>query len=235
MTSHPNAIDLEAFACGEPIARVAEHVESCDACRGYLAKVGGLEAPALPAPRAASIRPKRVRVELLAIPLAIAAAVLFFVRSPASQRLDQAHLTIPPVTVPEPTQVAVVTHEDPPGVRFKGGLQLAVVRERGAHQDRFTDGFTIRPGDRLRLEVAVDESRAILGAVLGDDGSWLEMMEEGVRDAGTYFSEKSARIDSEPTAGTLIVGDPGLVRAAKLTHRFEGLRTVRVEVEGGNK
>ena len=235
MTSHPNAIDLEAFACGEPIARVAQHVESCEACRGYVAKASGLEAPRVPVARVVPIRPKRIRVELLAIPLAAAAALLLFLRSPAPQTLGQAHLAIPSINVPPSVQVAEVTHEDVPGVRFKGGLQLAVVRERGDRQDRFTDSFTIRPGDRLRLEVAVDESRSILGAVLGDDGSWLEMMTEGVRDAGTYFSEKSARIDSEPTAGTMIVGDPGLVRAAKLTHRFEGLRTMRVEVESGDK
>lgn len=235
MTSHPNALDLEAFACGEPIARVAQHVESCDACKGYVAKIGGLEAPKVPAARVVSIRPKRIRVELLAIPLAVAAALLFFLRSPEPKKLGEAHLTIPAITPPSSTQVAELTHEDGPGVRFKGGLQLAVVRERGDRQDRFTDGFTIRPGDRLRLEVAVDESRSILGAVLGDDGSWLEMMSEGVRDAGTYFSEKSARIDSEPTAGTLIVGDPGLVRAAKVTRHFEGLRTLRVEVESGGK
>ncbi len=234
MTSHPNAIDLEAFACGEPIGRVAEHVDACEECRGYVAKIGGLEAPKVPV-RVVPIRPKRIRVELLAIPLAIAAALLFFLRSPAPSKLGEAHLAIPRVTPPASVQVAALTHEDVPGVRFKGGLQLAVVRERGARQDRFTDSFTIRPGDRLRLEVAVDESRSILGAVLGDDGSWLEMMTEGVRDAGTYFSEKSARIDSEPTAGVMIVGDPGLVRAAKVTHKFDGLRTLRVEVESGGK
>ena len=227
MSTHPNAIDLEAFASGEPIARVATHVETCDECRGYVAKIGALEAPMVPKTSTIrELRPKRARIELLAIPLAAAAALLLFLRSPEVRHLDQAHVAL---------QVPEVTAEPEPTVRFKGGMQLAVVRERKGAQDRFTDTFTIRPGDRLRLEVAVDQSRSILGAVLGDDGSYLELMDEGVRDAGTYFSEKSARIDSDPTPGTLIVGDPGLVRAAKVTRHFDGLRTVRVEREGGDK
>lgn len=218
---HPNAIDLEAFACGEPIAKVGAHVASCDACRAYVAKIGGLTAPTMPTPK---IQARRFRIELVAIPLAMAAAIILFMRSPAPVAMHEAHAKFPSV----PETVAVV---DPPPVRFKGGFQLAVVRDRAGKQERFTDSFEIRSGDRLRLEVAVDQSRSILGAVLGDDGSYLELLSEDVRDAGTYFSEKSARIDSEPTAGTLIVGDPALVRAAKTTRNFEGLRTVRVEIE----
>lgn len=118
-----------------------------------------------------------------------------------------------------------------PGTRFKGGLSLAVVRERGGDQTRFTGAVPVRSGDRLRLEVALDRTEAILAAVLGDDGSWLELMAEGARDAGTHLSERSARVDASPTGGVIVVGRAEDVRRARATRDTRGLTTIRIEVE----
>ncbi len=110
-------------------------------------------------------------------------------------------------------------------------MQIAVVRERGGDQARFLGSVPVRSGDRLRVEVALDREQAILGAVIADDGSYLEVMPSAVRGRGTHYSEKSARIDATPTAGTIVIGPPDAVARARATKRFEGLVTLRVEPE----
>jgi hypothetical protein len=119
----------------------------------------------------------------------------------------------------------------PPETTFKGGIQVAVVRERAGQQSRFTGRVPVRPGDRIRVEVALDREQAILGAVLGDDASWLELLEDGVRQPGTHFSERSARVDATPLTGTIVVGAPEAVRRARETRRFEGVSVVRIDWE----
>jgi hypothetical protein len=112
-------------------------------------------------------------------------------------------------------------------------MQLAIVRDRGGAQERFVASVKVRPGDRLRIEVALDRSQAILGGVLGDDGSWVELMPEAVRDPGTHFSEKSVRIDAQKADGTVLVGPPDLVRRARDAHlkAIDGVRALHVEWE----
>ena len=41
--------------------------------------------------------------------------------------------------------------------------------------------------------------------MLGDDGSYLELMSDAARDAGTHFSERSADVDARPLSGTILV------------------------------
>jgi hypothetical protein len=67
---------------------------------------------------------------------------------------------------------------------------------------------------------------------MGDDASWLELMPEGVRQPGTHFSERSARVDGSPLRGTILVGSPEAVRHAKATKNVSGLSAVRIEWEG---
>jgi hypothetical protein len=109
---------------------------------------------------------------------------------------------------------------------------VAVIRARGSDQARFTSTVRVRPGDRLRVEVALDREQAILAAVMGDDGSYLELMAPAQRGAGTHFSERSAKIDATPTRGVIVVGPSAAVRRARETKQFEGLASLRVEWEG---
>ncbi len=184
-------------------------------------------------------------------PLAAAAAILLLTRS---QGLPAAAVpsAVPPPAAPTvsaftsgPQGDRVLMGKQPhaaagdPDTTFKGGPQIAVVRERAGRQERFVSVVPVRPGDRLRVEVALDREQAILGAVLADDGSYLELMPQGVRGAGTHFSEKSAKIDASPTRGTILIGTPEAVARARDSVKrephqqlqIEGVATIRVDVE----
>jgi hypothetical protein len=177
-------------------------------------------------------------------PLAAAAAILLLTRSPDVGRARD----LPSDDPRAPTTYKVQMGTLPPGVapnlgaasgqvatepdtQFKGGMQVAVVRDRGGAQARFSSTVHVRPGDRLRVEVALDHEQAILGAVLADDGSYLELMPQAVRGPGTHFSERSAKIDASPTRGTILIGSPEAVARARETKNFEGVTTLRVDPE----
>jgi len=258
--THPSSLVLEAFACGEvsgPHAKVAEHLAECSACSAFVERLGGLvttgptaaEADALVAralarvpvaPPATARRERTRRLWLLSTsiltPLAAAAAIVLLARStperdsprPTSSPPSGAVAPAPPdriLMAPSPRSVGE------PDTTFKGGMQLAVVRERGGAQARFASGVRVRPGDRLRVEVALDREQAILGAVLADDGTYLELMPLAVRGPGTHFSEKSAKIDGSPTYGTIVIGTPEAVARARATKQLEGVASLRVEWE----
>jgi hypothetical protein len=246
---HPNAIDLQAFACGDDAPHVATHLHECDACTAYVARAGGLakEAPRGKLPTldatvsdsdgserkpatVTAIGSRRTKIALAIAPFAAAAAILLWMgtREPVATS-PAANGTSPRATAP-PTALAVNDTPDP-DTTFKGGIQVAVVRERKGVQDRFTNAVRVRPGDRLRIEVALDRSQTILGAVMGEDGSYVELMPAGVRDAGTHFSEKATRVDEHPLRGTILVGTPEAVRLARTTHDLAGLRTLPIEWE----
>lgn len=282
--THPNSLDLEAFACGEPArtSRVADHVRDCSACTAFVAQLQdmvsggpsaaevqalvaravaiGAAAPApaskaMPAPAAISAPartkvtsvtagdPRRLKRRVWVIatsvvtPLAAAAAVLLLARSaplpgapdfaangPQAPRALSTGDTVQMGTMPPRTAAE-------PDTRFKGGPQVAVIRERGKDQARFSSTVRVRPGDRIRLEVALDREQAILGGVLADDGSYLELLTRGVRGPGTHFSERSAKIDALPTRGTILVGTPEAVARARETKVLEGVSTLRVDWE----
>lgn len=242
---HPSSLDLEAFACGERSTRahVEAHVAECDACRTFLEKLGAFIADTSSdaasethvARAVAQVREARDASAMhkprqwwllstsIAAPLAAAAALLLLARTPH----DAVVVSVPDPspTIPSPTPTA------DPDTTFKGGLQLAVIRERSGEQARFAAPMRVRPGDRLRVEVALDREQTILGGVLSDDGTYLELMPLAVRGPGTHFSEKSARIDGSPIHGTLLVGTPQAVNLARATHRFDDVASLRVEWE----
>lgn len=221
--SHPNSLDLEAFACGEEAAAIGEHLATCEACTSFVAKLRGLAAPRAEIVTRA-VRSHRNRNVLaaasVAIPLAVAALVLFLVRTPE---------TAPDRTVTPPAPIA---QNDPePETAFKGGVQVAVIRERAGSQQRFTSAVSVRPGDRLRVEVALDREQTILAAVVGEDGSWLELMRSDARGRGTHLSERSAKVDAHPLRGTILVGPPAAIERARATKNLDGVSTIRVEWE----
>jgi hypothetical protein len=234
--SHPNAVVLEAFALGETPSGVADHVAACAACSGYVARtrdlVEGAERKVAPMPASP---PSRLRAAVpVAFTFAVAAALLLaFRRAPDARAPDARGLALPAATSAAPPE-AVALATETSGTRFKGGMSVAVVRERGGEQARFTGAVRVRSGDRLRVEVALDRSEAILGAVVGEDGSWLELLTEGARDAGTHLSERSARVDASPTRGTIVVGRPEDVRRARATgdvRHAPGVTTIAIDVE----
>lgn len=178
-------------------------------------------------------------------PLAAAAAILLLTRAPATPpaigpsagdpRAPTTYKiqmgTLPPGVTPADPDLGRTASAGEPDTQFKGGMQVAVVRDRAGAQARFSSTVRVRPGDRLRVEVALDHEQAILGAVLADDGSYLELMPQGVRGPGTHFSERSAKIDAAPTRGTIIIGSPEAVARARETRNLEGVTTLRVELE----
>jgi hypothetical protein len=269
--THPNSLDLEAFACGETLASIERHLHDCTTCNAFVerlrgalsagpsrsraadlvaaaaARVGTKPAAAVNevtaqstsvglAPRSLSRSEgdrRRPRSQWLAasyvvLPLAAAAALLVFLKSPSTS-----DGLVPPVApLPATSPVAPPRSGiDDPETTFKGGVQIAVIRERAGRQARFTGKVDVKPGDRLRVEVALDREQAIVAAVMGDDASWLELMPEGTRRPGTHFSERSARVDSSPMRGTILVGSPEEVARARSTRRFEGLVTIRIDWE----
>lgn len=228
--THPNSLDLEAFACGEEIAHVETHLAECSACSAFVERLrGALSAgPSLPkaSESVARIEAKARRrwifaASTVAVPLAAAAVFLLFLRDPATKAWA-------PIASNDP---GIVTADPDPETTFKGGFQIAVIRERAGQQGRFTDKVSVRPGDRLRVEVALDREQAILAAVMGEDESWLLLMPEGVRRPGTHFSERSARVDASPLRGTVLAGPPQAVARARSSKRFEGVSAIRIEWE----
>jgi hypothetical protein len=229
--THPSAFELEAFAVGEESASVVAHVGECEACKAFVAKARGLtprfamDAVLGEAERVEKRRRFTLLVSAGAPLLAAAAAVVLLLRAPHA---DPTATTAPEAAATTPVAIA----QNDPDTTFKGGLQLAVVRERTGAQDRFVTAVRVRPGDRLRIEVALDRSQAILAGVMGDDGSWVELMPEAVRPAGTHFSEKSVRIDDHRANGTILVGAPDDVRRARESKRLDGVRALPIAWEG---
>jgi hypothetical protein len=118
-----------------------------------------------------------------------------------------------------------------PTTSFKGIRQVAVIRERDGEQKRFTGRVPVKEGDRLRVEVAIDREQTIVAGVLGEDGSYLELMPSAVRPTGTHYSEKSARVSAPPSNGTILVGTEEQVARAKKHLPTADLDEVRVEWE----
>lgn len=223
--SHPNSLDLEAFACGDETDAVRAHVDACDACRAFVSDLRGLPAPT--GIDVASIARRETRRRLyagvsIALPLAAAAVLLLFLRAPRPPETSGAPVGPLPVVPAETVE---------PSTSFKGVRQVAVIRERDGRQERFTHRVPVRDGDRLRVEVAIDREQAILAAVIGDDGSYLELMPSAVRTPGTHYSEKSARVSGPPSGGTIVVGTEEQIARARQHVEAADLSEIRVDWE----
>ena len=101
-----------------------------------------------------------VRASAVAVPLAAAAALVLILRAPSNKDVlvprSAAHPD-PPGATSQPTT------EPTPETTFKGTIPVAVIRERAGEQARFTRTVRVRPGDRLRVEVALDREQANVG------------------------------------------------------------------------
>lgn len=247
--SHPAQHRLEALAAGDADPAALAHLEDCAACAEVVrelraeaeafrreadapAFVDAVLARAEKSPRAsdsvsAALAPPPRNVTVLRFvtvvaPLfAIAAAIVLYLRTPS---------TI--VTVPGGGKEPGTSD-----VRFKGGLQVAVVRERDGAQARFSGEVRVRPGDRIRAEIALD-GQAPLTAVLVADGfeagnaadAWV-LLTPTLLDAGVHFSTESIRFDQDRFDGWLVVGEPDKVAAARKSRRWDEVRVMRIRFE----
>lgn len=228
--SHPNSLDLEAFACGDDIATVSAHVDACEACRTFVDKLRDLPIPKIDLPKAAATVTsifQRKNLAAIALPLAAAAilVIVFRNREPAGDGVVTA-----PTATATTSYIPMEKTGDPP-TSFKGVRQVAVIRERDGEQKRFTGRVPVKEGDRLRVEVAIDREQTIVAGVLSEDGSYLELMPPSVRPTGTHYSEKSARVSAPPSNGTILVGTEEQVARAKKHLPTTDLDEVRVEWE----
>jgi hypothetical protein len=152
--------------------------------------------------------------------LVAAAAVLLLVRS----NVQEGSLVTPsasPTTAPAPGDLE----------RFKGGVSVAVVRERDGAQERMVGEMGVRANDRVRVEVSVDRSQPISAAILEDDGTFTMLLAPAMLDRGTHYSERAARFDERPTHGVILVGEPSAVERAHTTRNFDGLTVIKLHPE----
>lgn len=229
---HPPPYRLEALAAGDDDAAARAHVAACEACAQYL---DGLRARAerfraandagafvqRAAVRSARRRAARwSRAATIAAPLVAAAAVLVWVRGRPRDATHTAPATRPPAAYA-------------PDLRFKGGLAVAVIRDRGGRQERLAGDIHVRAGDRVRVEVSTDHESPVTAGLLLDDGQWVPLLAPASLAAGTHYSEVDARFDPSPTHATLLVGAPADVDRARRTHDFAGVVAWRVDGEAG--
>ncbi len=244
MTEHPPLFRLDAHAAGDHDAGVEAHLSGCTACADYVGRLraavqahsdreGSKSADFVLA--LDDIRRERERERGRArasddVPLAArysrrwqitaaagsvfaAAAVLLLIARPGSElaRAD-----------------AAVTE---PSIRFKGKMQLAIIRDRRGEQTRSATEVRVRPGDRLRAEISVDDSRPVEVGFLGKDGTWVLLLAPALVEAGTYFSERAAEFDETPTEGWIIGGRPEAVLRARSQRSFDEVSTISVVAE----
>lgn len=231
MIEHPASYRLDALVAGDADVTTSEHVASCAACTTYVealaaelrasapseAETDAFMAGLLTKPDAAVV-PLRPRSPARLVPyatvlLAAAAAVFLYVRSAPAPGTPQEE------------------HDSPTAVRFKGGVQLAVVRERDGVQDRFTDVALIRAGDRLRAEIATDQDGPFEIGILQTDGAYLPLLTPTALSLGTHFSDRAAKVDEHPLGGWVIAGHPDAVKHARETKDLARVRVIPIRVQ----
>jgi len=238
---HPDGVHLDALALGGDDARAVppdaqSHVRTCAFCKGYvetlrreISVAPSAARLSLPVPSSRALldasssrpppRPALVRRLVTFGPLfAAAAAVLLYFRLQGSGPVD------PVGAVPASSASNAEVH-------FKGGLPLAVVRERAGVQSRHTHHVEIQAGDRLRIEIAVDTARPIAAGILDDSGAYVSLLAPSLLDPGTHYSDQVARIDEHPTAGWILAGEPEALQRARATHDWSEIAAMPVRLE----
>jgi hypothetical protein len=132
-----------------------------------------------------------------------------------------------PATPPTPAPPRPVVES----MQFKGALQVVSIRERGADQERFAGSVGVRAGDRLRIEIGVDQERPVTAGVLADDGAWLTLLAPTVLEPGTHLSARAAEVDDRPIGGVILAGDPNDVARARASRDFTGVAVMAVHPE----
>jgi anti-sigma factor RsiW len=227
-SEHPPAFRLDAHVAGDLDPAVTAHLAHCKDCAAYVAETTTAAAAfaAAEGKRAAEFvlalgdRSESKKMDTkeqrrwitnapwMVAPLLAAAAVLFLVRTGT-----------PPLSP---------ASEVGPAVRFKGKIQLAVVRDRSGDQSRVATEVHVRPNDRLRVEVSVDDAAPLQVGFLGKDGTWIHLLTPAIVEAGTHLSERAAQFDETPTEGWILAGHPDDVNRAKLTRTFDDVSVIPI-------
>ena len=231
MIEHPPSYRLDALAIGDADTAAAEHVATCETCATYVGNLASEAEAAAPsqaeedafmarlhAKSEAVARPLRAPSRMRALPyatlvLAAAAAVFLYFRA-----------------APE-ANVAQEQSDSPTAVRFKGGVQLAVVRERNGMQERFTDVALIQSGDLLRAEIATDQEGPFEIGILQTDGAYMPLLAPTALTLGAHFSDRAAKVDAHPVGGWVIAGHPNAVKHARETKDFARVRVIPIRVQ----
>ncbi len=229
--SHPPASRLEGVAAGDAPGPLAAHLGACDVCAAYVSRLAreaetfrarvDPDAFAEVIRRRASASERRTGANviwLLGPGVAAAAAVVLWLVAPRG-------------VTGAPTPPSSVVSSVPAGdvARFKGGLSVAVIRERDGRQERLTGPIEVEPSDRIRIEMVVDREEPITAGLLSNDGAWTLLQSPVALSAGTHYSDLAARFDATPTDAILLVGAPADVERARKVRNFEGVVALRVK------
>ena len=242
--SHPNSLDLEAFASGDADPRVTAHLGDCEACTRFVERARAFvanaqvftprleieaNAPTRRGSNDASRQARVLRIASYAAPFILAAAgVSFFLRAPGAQVQPPPRESAAPSAGMSAETRALGANDR---VAFKGGIQLAIVRDRAGLQERFAGAITVRPGDKIRVELSLDAPGTWMAGVVTSRGEFVVVMEESARDAGTHFSEAALRIDGTQMDGTLVVGSRAAIDAARAASNLDALTTMPITWE----
>jgi hypothetical protein len=223
---HPDGSRLDAMAIGAGDDETRAHVAGCTACASYVDAVarGAAAFAENEATRADAFvravrrreRPARSRFAWaggVASALALAAVAILFVHSREIQ---------PPGEGPG----VVETGEGP--VRFKGGIETAIIVEHAGAQSRQTGALALDPGDRIRLEIALDHDVRLAAGVLAESGEWADLQPPALLGSGTHYSEQSITFDHDVPSGWVLVGREDAVARARKSRDFHDVTTIRV-------
>ncbi len=237
---HPAGARLDGVATGDSDADATAHVASCAACSAYVTALrAGIDAfsrqhserpdgfvdaviqrrametsrepPESRRPLPAGARSIGRWVAGATSVLALAAMALLVLRPRSTEPLGGGGL---------------VPSEGP--IRFKGGAQVAVIVDHRGVQTRELGTLRIAPGDRIRVEIALDHDSQVTAGVLTESGGWAELQAPSTFETGTHFSEKSIAFDGDIEPGWVIVGPPPVVERARRTRDFGIVHAIRI-------
>lgn len=225
---HPTTFELEAHHVGEGPAGTARHLLVCSSCAEYVRVLdrdaAGFRGRTNPEHFVRQIRRRagpfqfvrrRSALTFLA-PLAGALGVV---------AVCFAALRSPPVLTAHGADEL-----RPRGENRGAAVTLILWHARDGHQSRHAAAVDARPGDRLRVEVAVPQATELEAVILDDDGVRTSLGPRRVFAAGTHLLEPAFTFDSRPFAARLLLGPPDGVAQVLAGEPDDRVRSVAIRV-----
>jgi hypothetical protein len=228
---HPTTFGLEAHHAGEGSAATAQHLLVCSSCAEY---VRGLD-------EAAAEFRGRTNPEQFVRDIRRRTATSRFVghRSPLTFLVPLAGaLGVVAVCFAvlrsSPGLTAHVADElRPRGGDGRAAVTVILRHARDGHQSRHSAEVVARPGDRLRVEVAVAQATELEAVILDDDGGRTSLGPRRAFPAGTHLLEPTFTFDSRPFAARILVGPPDGVAHTLAGQADDRVRSVAVRLADG--
>lgn len=189
--SHPSYLALDRAALGTASADLAQHLESCGECRGYVESL----AESAPASGLVRVRQRlaaeqrsRVRWLFTLTPLvAVAAGVVLFV-----------------AVRPQP-ELPAGPRDQAPYVGTKGFTSVWIYVKHGANSELWDGKRPVFAGDRLRLKLDPGQFRHVaVYSVKGPDAPSL-LYASDVKPGESFTLPDAWEVDGEPGAERLLV------------------------------